>query len=233
MLCGSMAQGTEPARRWAAWAQERAGSPCGRGTVLPSGAGRPGKQAEEGGAALGMRGKLGHVRHAVKQAPVAARRPSKLSSRSAASRPASSESKARNTRGKASKLPATRSMPWVPRAATAGKPHWVMASQSNTPSVRTTQDVAAPSRPSPSTGLGPGSAWNLGDRSGSMARPTSQRTRPEARSGTTAIPANRSPRSVNRPEARIRSPPNPAASRYRRSPSPVRSQDPGGRRCRS
>ena len=36
---------------------------------------------------------------------------------------------------------------------------------------------AGPSRPRPSTGLGPGSDWNRGDRSGSMARPASQRTR--------------------------------------------------------
>ena len=96
------------------------------------------------------------------------------------------------------------------------------ASQSKRPSATTAQEGARPSRPSPSTGLGPGSAWNLGDLSGSMARPTSQRTRPPgAKSGTTTMPANRSaPPSANSPDARALCSPNPAVLRYWRSPSP-------------
>ena len=79
---------------------------------------------------------------------------------------------------------------------------------------------AGPSRPRPSTGLGPGSDWNRGDRSGSMARPASQRTRPPATSGMTTMPAKRSPRSVNSPEFLSRSSLKPAPSRKRRSPCP-------------
>ena len=83
------------------------------------------------------------------------------------------------------------------------------------------QGGAGPRRPSPSTGLGPGNAWNRGVRSGSMARPTSQRTRPPEASGTTTIPANRSaPRSMNRPQSWSRSAEKPSDSRASRSPLP-------------
>ena len=91
-------------------------------------------------------------------------------------------------------------MPWVPRAAQDGMPHPVRASQSKRPSATTAQAGAGPRRPRPSTGLGPGNAWKRGVRSGSTARPASQRTRPPEASGTTTIPANRSaPRSMNSP----------------------------------
>ena len=85
----------------------------------------------------------------------------------------------------------------------------------------TGQDGAGPRRPVPSTGLGPGNAWNRGVRSGSTARPTSQRTRPPEASGTTTIPANRSaPRSMNRPQSWSRSAEKPSDSRASRSPLP-------------
>ena len=109
-------------------------------------------------------------------------------------------------------------MPWVPRAAQAGIPHSLRASQSNTPSATTAQD--APSRPSPRTGFGPGSAWKRGERSGSMARPASQRTRPAAISGTTTIPAKRSPRPVKSPLVVNRSPGKPAEASDARRPAP-------------
>ena len=118
---------------------------------------------------------------------------------------------------------ATRSTPCVPRAAQAGMPHPARASQSKTPSATTAQEAQGPRRPSPSTGLGPGSAWNRGVRSGSTARPTSQRTRPPEASGTTTIPAKRSaPRSMNSPQSwsrsaekphRLKGLPQPAARR--------------------
>ena len=79
---------------------------------------------------------------------------------------------------------ATRSSPCVPRAAQVGRPRCARTSQSKRPSVMMAHGGAAPSRPSPRTGLGPGRAWNRGDRCGSMARPASQRTRPPAISGT-------------------------------------------------
>ena len=47
----------------------------------------------------------------------AALRPSRVRSRSVASRPASSPSKARKTRAQPRRAEATRSTPWVPRAA--------------------------------------------------------------------------------------------------------------------
>ena len=135
----------------------------------------------------------------------AALRPSRVRSRSVASRPASSPSKARKTRGQPRRAEATRSTPWVARAAQHGMPHPVRASQSNSPSATTAQSGAGPRRPRPRTGLGPGRAWKRGVRSGSTARPASQRTRPPVTSGTTTIPANRSaPRSMNSPESLMR-----------------------------
>ena len=63
------------------------------------------------------------------------------------------------------------------------------------PRWRTTNEGAAPSRESPSTGLVPGSAWNRGEAQGSTALPAIQRASPPpAASGTTIIPAKRSPR---------------------------------------
>ena len=152
---------------------------------------------------------------------IAALRPSKPPSRSAASRPASSRSKARKTRGQPRREAAAFSTPWVPRAAQAGRPHPARESQSNRPSARTAQDGAGPSLPSPSTGLGPGSDWNRGAASGSMARPASQRTRPPEASGTTTIPANRSePRSMNSPESLSRPAVKPEDPRNSRRPFP-------------
>ena len=122
-----MAQGTEPARWWAGVGTRAGGRPVSKGDcVLPNGAGCPCKQAPERWSVRGacVASSATSAATPSSKRTVAARRPSKLSSRSAASRPASSASKARNTRGKASKLPATRSMPCVPRAATAGNPHW-------------------------------------------------------------------------------------------------------------
>ena len=104
-------------------------------------------------------------------------------------------------RGQPRRAEATRSRPWVPRAAQAGRPHCARTSQSKRPSATIAQGCAAPSRPSPSTGLGPGSDWNLGVTPGSMARPASQRTRPPAVSGTTTMRAKREGDGKPRPPA--------------------------------
>ena len=176
------------------------GSPLGSGgEPLAGGACRHREQPEESGAAVGEGCKLAHV----------------------ASRPASSPSKARKTRGQPRRAEATRSLPWAPRAATAGRPHPVRASQSNRPSARTAHGGAGPRRPSPSTGLGPGRDWNRGVRSEATALPASQRTRPPEASGTTTMPANRSdPRSMKSPESRILAAEKPRDSRACRSPPP-------------
>ena len=97
---------------------------------------------------------------------------------------------------------ATFSRPWVPRAAQAGRPHCARVSQSKTPSAsdgprrRMSRVVRARARAS-----GPAAPGTAATRSGSTARPVSQRTRPWAMSGTMTMPAKRSPRSVSRPES--------------------------------
>ena len=61
-----------------------------------------------------------HVADTFGRLTVAALRPSKPSSRSVASRPASSESKARKTRGQPRREAAAFSTPWVPRGGAGG-----------------------------------------------------------------------------------------------------------------
>ena len=97
------------------------------------------------------------------RATAAALRPSRVRSPSVASQPASSLSKARKTRGQPRRPEATRSTPWVPRAAQEGRP----PSGKEEPvkdalRPRLTHEGEGPSLPSPSTGLGPGRAWNRG-----------------------------------------------------------------------
>ena len=211
--------GTSPVRE----RRSGPGSPQGSGgEPLAGGAGRLRQEAQEGGASVWPGRKLGHVADAIGKGDgggPASEQGLKPLRRLPAR--ASSLSKARKTRGQPRRAAATRSTPWVPRAAAAGRPHPVRASQSKSPSATTVQDGAGPRRPIPSTGLGPGRAWNRGVRSGATARPTSQRTRPPEASGTTTMPANRSaPRSMNSPQSLSRSAEKPSDSRDSRSPLP-------------
>ena len=149
---------------------------------------------------------------------------------SVASRPASSLSKARKTRGQPRKPSATRSTPWVPRAETEGMPQEARASQSKTPSATTAKRRSGAETPKSKHRLGAGQGPGTGaSRRGSKARPTSQWTSPPERacpvldtgSGTTTIPANRSePRSVNSPQSLSRPASKPTDSRACRKPSP-------------
>ena len=210
--------------------QGRSGSGSGRGEngagsgklPLSRGASRQSQQAREDGSTVGMRRKLAHVADAFGQAhgrgPASKQALKPLGGLTARVVRVEGEEE---TRGQPRREAAAFSTPWVPRAAQAGMPHPAIASQSKTPSASTAHGGAKPSRPSPSTGLGPGSAWNLGAASGWTARPASHRTSPPATSGTTTIPANRSePRSVNRPESLSRSAVKPQDSRASRRPSP-------------
>ena len=210
--------GTSPVRE----RRSGPGSPQGSGgEPLAGGAGGLPEQAEEGGAPVWPGGKLGHVADALGKGdsggPASEQGLKPL--RRLAARVVGVEGE--EDAGAAPKGAGHPLHACVPRAAQAGRPHCARASQSKTPSATTVQDGAGPRRPIPSTGLGPGNAWNRGVRSGSMARPTSQRARPPGTSGTTTIPVKRSaPRSMNSPQSWMRFSEKPQDSRASRSPLP-------------
>ena len=113
--------------------QGRSGPSSGRGEVVrgrgsweEAASGRSVPPEPAGGGRRRGRGEGPQARPRRRQpwgrVTAAALRPSKPASRSVASSPASSESKARKTRGQPRKPSATFSTPWVPRAATAGTP---------------------------------------------------------------------------------------------------------------
>ena len=106
----------------------RSGEAVGR---LAGGACRLSQQAQEAGASVGKGRKLSRVADALREGDYGGAASKQARKLPAAARPASSPSKARNTREQLGKLAATRSMPWVPRAAQTGRPHWVKARQSN------------------------------------------------------------------------------------------------------
>ena len=143
--------------------------------------------------------------------------------------PASSPSKARKTRGQPRRAEATRSTPWVPRAATAGRPHPVRASQSNSPSATTAQPGAGPRRPRPSTGLVTGKGLEAGFC-------------PVGSDGPTGEPADESAGDVgddDHPGEPLRSPlheqpgvPDDASRRSRGTPGPAAARRPAHSRDR-
>ena len=90
------------------------------GGVLPSGAGGPGQESVEEELTVGQRRQFAHVGYALGQVEHGGAAAQQCLETRAAALPASSLSKARNTRGQPRRASDRRSTPWVPNAAQAG-----------------------------------------------------------------------------------------------------------------
>ena len=202
---------------------------------LGGGARRLREQVLEDRPALGRGGKLRHVRDARGQGHGGGAGAKQAPKPAAASRPASSLSKARKTLGQPRRAEATRSRPCVPRAAQAGRPHCARASQSKTPSATTAHEGAGPSRPRPSTGFGPGRDWNLGvtlrvdGPSRKPAHATARDLGDDHHAGEALAPLREQPRVPEPLLAEAGRPQGSAAARApARSPGPGVRPSPGG-----